>query len=191
MSKLIITPSPHIHSGANSANIMLIVVAALLPAVCASIYFFGTTAIILYAVCIISSIVFEAAFNKIASRADTTNDWSALLTGLLLAMNLPPELPLWIAVIGSFVSIVVAKMVFGGLGGNPFNPALVGRVFVLISFPAQMTSYVLPFGVDGVSSATVLSAAKTYMQAGDGLLIGFQLPDIMPMIIGSTSGSLG
>jgi electron transport complex protein RnfD len=166
---------------------MFTVAAALMPAFAASIYFFGQRALFIYVLTITSCLCFEAVSNVIMKRANSLRDGSALVTGLLLAMNLPVSAPWWLAVAGSFAAVVVAKMVFGGLGSNLFNPALVGRVFLLISFPAQMTAWNLP---DGTSGATPLGGAKTYLQTAENLQ-GFALPDIYSLLTGNMAGSLG
>jgi electron transport complex protein RnfD len=187
MQRLKLTVAPHIDSGARTDKIMFIVVAALMPAVCVSIYFFGLRALLVYVLAICSALFFEAAANRVMKRANSLPDGSAALTGLLLAMNLPPSAPWWMTVCGSFVAIIVAKMVFGGLGANIFNPALVGRIFLLISFPVQMTSWTLP---DGLSGASPLGAAKTYLQNHENLQ-DFVMPDLMPLLTGNMAGSLG
>ena len=188
--KLLISVSPHIHSGATTPRIMFTVCLSLLPAVVVSAAVFGLRAFYLYLITVLSCVVFESAFNRIARRPNSASDGSAILTGILLAMNLPVSAPWWIAVVGGFVSIVIAKMVFGGLGGNLFNPALVGRAFLLVSFPVQMTAFAVS-GVDSVSGATVLAAAKTYLLANDGSLAGFQTPELWRLFVGFTAGSLG
>jgi electron transport complex protein RnfD len=169
---------------------MLTVVLALVPAILASVYVFGARAILVYAVTVLSCLAFEVLFNKATGRDNSINDFSALITGILLAMNLPASAPVWMCVVGGFVAIVVAKMVFGGLGGNPFNPALVARIFLLISFAGPMTVYTLP-RVDGFSGATVLGASKEYIGMHDGLLAGFQLPELSDLFIGMNAGALG
>ena len=136
-----VSSSPHAHGGASVRRIMLDVVIALLPACGAAVWFFGVRAAMLLAVCVGTSLAVEALCRAAMGRNQTLSDGSALVTGILLALNLPPDLPLWQAAIGAAVAIAIAKQVFGGLGRNPFNPALVGRAFLLISFTATMTTW--------------------------------------------------
>jgi RnfABCDGE-type electron transport complex D subunit len=145
-TKLAISSSPHAHGGASSARIMWTVTATLLPAAAWSIWLFGLPALTVIAVTVICCALFEAGSQFLARRPVTLQDGSAVLTGLILALTLPPGLPLWICAVGAFVAIVVAKAVFGGLGQNPFNPAMTGRVFLLIAFPAPLTRWLVPAG---------------------------------------------
>ncbi len=138
--------SPHAHSGASSPRIMWTVCAVLLPAAAWSVWMFGLPALEVILATTIFSVVFEALCQLVARKPISLRDGSATLTGLILALTLPPGLPLWICAIGAFVAIVVAKGVFGGLGQNPFNPALTGRVFLLIAFPAPLTRWIVPRG---------------------------------------------
>ena len=145
MRKLIVSPSPHIHSVENTQRIMRDVIIALCPSLLVSIYFFGFSAIKLALVGVVSCVAVEYVIQKYILKTKVTiNDYSAALTGLLLALNLPPSSPGWMILIGSIVAIGVAKMTFGGLGQNVFNPALVGRVFLLVSFPVLMTDWSVP-----------------------------------------------
>jgi len=142
MNGLMITSSPHIHDKDNLKRVMYDVVIALVPALLISVYFFGLEALWVTITAVISAIIFELLCLKISGKSNiltTVTDGSAIITGILLAMNLPSSSPLWMVAIGSFVAIVIAKQTFGGLGYNIFNPALVARVFLLISFPVQMT----------------------------------------------------
>ncbi|OVE75443.1 hypothetical protein BVX97_04555 [bacterium E08(2017)] len=150
----IVSSSPHAHSGDSVQKIMLDVVIAMLPTLAVSIYFFQMHAVRLILVCVVACVLTELACRKIMKRDVTILDWSAVVTGILLAFNLPPQLPTWMAIVGSVVAIGIAKQVFGGLGYNPFNPALIGRVALLISFPVAMTTWYNPF--DSVTSATAL-----------------------------------
>jgi electron transport complex protein RnfD len=198
MSKfLTISASPHVYGETNVKRLMFDVVLALIPALGFSIYFFGWGAIETTLVAIISSLAFEFLIQKylLKKRQISIYDGSALLTGLLLAFNLPTNIPIWIIIIGSLVAIGVGKMSFGGLGSNTFNPALVGRVFLLISFPVQMTSWPIPKGfatVDAVTGATPLGYVK------EGLANGKLVPDLlsnipshMEMFYGRMGGSMG
>ncbi len=190
MSKLIISLSPHVHGGDSVQKNMYGVCIALLPALLASLWFFGLGAAIVLATSILSCVLFEWAIAKFLLKSSrcTICDGSAVLTGLLLGFNLPSNLPLWIIIIGALVAIGVGKMTFGGLGCNPFNPALVGRVFLLISFPVQMTSWPVPgqmteLGADAVTGATPLAL----IQAGQI----DQLPGSADLLFGQVGGSLG
>lgn len=137
----IVSSSPHTHSGASVRRIMLDVIIALVPAMLASFYFFGWNAVRLVCTCVLSCVVVETLCRKAMGRDMSVNDLSAVVTGILLAFNLPPGLPTWMAVVGSIFAIAIAKQLFGGIGYNPFNPALVGRVALLISFPVAMTKW--------------------------------------------------
>ena len=141
--KPIISLSPHVHGGDSVQKNMYGVCIALVPALLASLWFFGLGAAIVLATSVASCVFFEWAITKFLLKrpACTVCDGSAILTGLLLGFNLPSNLPLWLIIVGALVAIGIGKMTFGGLGQNPFNPALVGRVFLLISFPVQMTSW--------------------------------------------------
>ena len=165
---------------------MWLVVASLVPALVVALYTFGLSALTVTVVCILRCMLTELAIDRIMGRRSTLSDGSALLTGLLLAFNLPSILPWWMAVAGSVVAIGVGKMSFGGLGCNIWNPALVGRVFLLLSFPAAMTTWPVdvPSGVDGVSGATVLTAMKMNPEST-------VIPDTLSMAVGHMNGSLG
>ena len=148
MSNLLnVSPSPHAHGKESTQKLMLNVVVALIPAFITSVFYFGIGAVIVTATSVVSCLLFEYLIQRfVLKKPISITDGSALVTGILLAFNLPSNIPVLIIVIGSFISIAVAKMTFGGLGNNPFNPALVGRVFMLISFPVQMTSWPVPKG---------------------------------------------
>ena len=167
MSKLItISPSPHNYGDSSISKLMYGVIIALLPALFVSIYFYGLGALIVTLTSVVSAVFFEFIITKfLLKRQPTIMDGSAIITGLLLAFNIPSNLPIWIIIIGALVAIGIGKLSFGGLGNNPFNPALVGRVFLLISFPAQMTTWPLPQGfatkyVDALSGATPLGVLQ-------------------------------
>ena len=201
MKQFIVSPAPHFHSGDSVRKNMLLVIIALLPAYVVSILAFGWGAIITTAISIAACVLFEWLIAKfILKQKSTIGDLSAVLTGLLLAFNLPSSLPWWIVVIGALVAIGVAKMSFGGLGQNLFNPALVGRVFLLISFPAQMTTWPVPQGfatsyVDATTGATPLAAIKTLLDQGaaeNKVSEALQaLPKAWDVLIGWMGGSLG
>jgi electron transport complex protein RnfD len=180
MNKLLVSPSPHIHADISTKSLMRDVVIALLPAAIVSIVFYGWHELLVLAVSIASCLLFEYLITRfLMKKASTIGDMSAAVTGLLLGLNLPYTIPWWIVVIGALVAIGVAKMSFGGLGQNVFNPALVGRVFLLVSYPSQMTHWEMPqglFGVDAVTGATPLGAVK------EGLLAGQTVPSIMDQL---------
>jgi Na+-translocating ferredoxin:NAD+ oxidoreductase subunit D len=199
MSNLLnISPSPHTHGEETTRKLMFGVVIALMPALFASVFYFGTGAVIVTATSVVSCILFEYLIQRfIFKKAISITDGSALVTGLLLAFNLPSNLPVFIIVIGSFVSIGVAKMTFGGLGNNPFNPALVGRVFMLISFPVQMTSWPVPAGLgtgytDAITGATPLAILKEGIKNSESLShLMEKIPTTMQMFLGKMGGSMG
>ena len=177
MKKLIVSPAPHAHSKENTQRLMLDVIIALLPAYLASVYFFGLGALNVAVTAVLSCVFVEYAIGKwIMKKPSTIKDCSAILTGLLLAMNVPSSAPWWIMFLGAVFAIGVTKMTFGGLGQNPFNPALAGRVFLLISFPVQMTNWPLPKSfatLDAVTGATPLGLMK------EGLAKGLTVEQIM------------
>lgn len=157
-----VSSSPHTHSGASVQKIMLDVIIALVPAMALSVFFFGIDALRLLITCVASCVAIEALCRKLMSRNPGITDLSAALTGILLALNLPPSIPGWMAIIGSVFAIAIAKQVFGGIGYNPFNPALIGRVAMLVSFPVAMTTWsemAHPLE-DAVTTATPLSMLK-------------------------------
>ena len=167
---------------------MLSVVAALIPAAVVSFLVFGPRALLLEAVCVAASVFFEFLFRVVMCKRDNTIwDCSAIVTGLLLAFNLPVGIPLWMAVLGCAVAIIVTKQLFGGIGQNFANPAIVGRIFLLVSFGGQMTTWAAPqgyFGVDAVSGATPLAILKSGAPLAD-------LPDMLNMLLGIRGGSVG
>lgn len=163
MAKFIVSPSPHLHSATHTGTLMRDVIIALMPAVIVSVLFYGWHELLILAVSVLSCVLLEWAITKwMLRKPDTIADGSAVVTGLLLAMNLPPTTPWWVVVIGAVFAIGVIKMTFGGLGQNLFNPALAARVFLLISFPAIMTDWTVPQGFigspDAFSGATLLGA---------------------------------
>ena len=188
MATLIVSPSPHVHSGDSVSKNMYNVVIALLPAYLVSLYFFGLGALVVSLVSMVSCVLFEYLIQRFVFKGKTTVwNGSALLTGMLLSFNLPSNLPWWMVFIGAFVAIGIGKMTFGGLGNNIFNPALVGRVFLLVSFPAAMTTWPVPtpFSLhytDAETGATVLAMLK----GGFG-----ELPSHIDMMVGNMGGSLG
>ena len=192
--KPIISLSPHVHGGDSVSKNMYGVCIALVPALLASLWFFGLGAAIVLATSVASCVFFEWAITKFLLKRPgcTICDGSAILTGLLLGFNLPSNLPIWLIIIGALVAIGIGKMTFGGLGQNPFNPALVGRVFLLISFPVQMTTWAdnLHDSIDGVSGATPLSLMQKAILEKDPSVLN-DLPSSLEMLFGQTEGSLG
>lgn len=188
MTRLLFSSSPHIHTSATVSRIMLYVILSLVPSLVCALYYFGWRVAAIVAVSVATAVFAEWFINRfMLRRAPSVGDLSAVLTGLLLALNLPSSLPLWTVAMGSFFAISVAKMAFGGLGCNIFNPALVGRVFLLISFPALMTVWPLPgggFGADGATGATILGRMKLGEDI-DGIL------SYSDMLLGHMGGSLG
>lgn len=203
-----ISPSPHTHANVSVQKCMRNVLIALLPAYIASLYYFGIGALVVSLISVASCVIFEFLITKyLLKRENTISDLSAVVTGLLLAFNLPSNLPWWIVVLGALFAIGIGKMAFGGLGNNPFNPALVGRVFLLISFPAQMTTWPrpIPFNtayidaetgatplsymkelaqldIDSTSSATALRNAASTLES---------VPDYLHLLTGDIGGSMG
>ena len=177
MNKLLVSPSPHIHSSVSTKSLMRDVVIALLPAALVSVIFYGLGELLVLGVSIASCVLLEYVITRyLMKTSSTVCDWSAAVTGLLLGLNLPATTPWWVVFIGAVVAIGVAKMSFGGLGQNPFNPALTGRVFLLVSYPTYMTHWERPqglFGVDAVTGPTPLGMVK------EGLLQGETVPQVM------------
>ena len=166
--KMRLSVSPHIHSGRSTAGIMRDVLIALLPASVAGAVIFGLRSLLIIAVCVAASVGFEALFNVICKREQTVGDLSAAVTGLLLALNLPANVPIWQCVIGALFAIVVVKCLFGGIGCNVVNPAIAARVFMLVAF-SSMTKQAFPKIVDTASSATPLTASEI-LTVGDAFL---------------------
>jgi electron transport complex protein RnfD len=191
-----ISGSPHVHSGESVKKIMWAVIFALVPAFLVSIYFFGLPVILITAVSIGSCLLFEYLIQRFLLKGESTiGNGSAILTGLLLAFNLPSSLPLHWVVMGSLFAIGVGKMAFGGLGNNPFNPALLGRVFLLISRPVDMTTWPKPspiwnLGADMVTGPTPLGILKEGLKNGEKL-DAIQLPNYVDMLFGNMGGSFG
>lgn len=193
-----VSPSPQAHGQETTGKLMFGVIVALIPAFLTSVFYFGYGAVIVTSTSIISCILFEYLIQKyFFKKPSTISDGSAIVTGLLLALNLPSNIPVFIVVTGSFVAIVIAKMTFGGLGNNPFNPALVGRVFMLISFPVHMTSWPVPAGLstgytDAVTGATPLSIVKEGLKNGEPLQqLLSRIPAPSQMFLGKMGGSMG
>lgn len=193
-NQLYLSSSPHIHSGETTDKVMRLVIYALLPATILSIYLFGLPALSVLLICTLGCVAFEALCCKLMAKPQTITDGSAALTGILLALNMPPSSPWWLSLLGAAIAILIGKQVYGGLGYNPFNPALVARVVLLISFPVQMTTWTAPApigsGLDAVTSATPLGEMKT------AVMLTGKLPEMATSgfgdyFLGSMSGSMG
>ncbi len=184
MNRLMVSPSPHDENYTKTSTIMLNVCIALVPALVAGCIIFGLRSLLLTAVTVGSCVIFEFLCRKLMKRENTVGDLSAVVTGLILALNLPVTLPLWMAVIGSFVAIVVVKQLFGGLGQNFANPAITARIVLMVSFAGAMTNWAVPFwykdGADAVTGATPLAL-------GDG----DALPSYLDLFLGNVGGCLG
>ncbi len=199
MGKLLsVSLSPHVHSGNSVKKEMYGVIIALIPAMLVSFYFFGLDAIRVTLISVLGAVGFEYLIQKYLLKVKpSVYDGSAIITGLLFAFNMPSNLPTWIILIGILVAIGIGKMSFGGLGQNPFNPALVGRVFLLISFPVQMTTWpkVNPLNfsmVDAETAATPLALIKEGLKNGESLSsLMDKIPTTLDMFIGQVGGSLG
>ena len=197
MGKLIVSLSPHAHGNDSVEKNMYGVIIALVPALLVSLFYFGIGSAIVLATSVIACVFFEWAITKfmLGKKKTTICDGSAILTGLLLGFNLPSNLPIWIIIVGALVAIGIGKMTFGGLGNNPFNPALVGRCFLLVSFPAQMTSWPvagqLTSYLDAETGATPLSIMKMAIKEGNSDLLA-DLPSATHLLLGSNpTGGLG
>ena len=191
MGKLIVSLSPHAHGTDSVEKNMFGVVIALIPAILVSFFYFGLGSVVVLLSSVAFCMFFEWAITKyMLKREPTLTDGSAIVTGLLLGMNLPSNLPVWIVIIGALVAIGVAKMTFGGLGNNPFNPALVGRCVLLVSFPAQMTSWPmagqLTSYLDARTGATPLAIMKQAIKSGDASILD-KLPSATQLLLGSNS----
>lgn len=183
MNKLNTNISPHIRNDHSTAGIMIDVIIAMIPVLLASVFWFGPRALYITGVCVLTCVLGELAFQLITKREITINDFSAVVTGMILAFNLPVTIPEWQAIIGSLVAIVVVKQLFGGIGYNFANPAATARVMMLVSFSGTMTKWTAPKTGDLVSGATPL----TFMNEGKM----DELPSLFKMIIGERAGSMG
>lgn len=190
-----VSPSPHVHSVETSRKIMYRVVYAMIPALLWSVFVFGINALWVTFIAVAACLVFEYVIQKyLLNVKPSVTDGSALITGILLAFNVPANLPWWIIVIGALAAVGIGKLSFGGLGSNIFNPALVGRVFLLISFPVQMTSWpvVGESETDGLTAATPLGIIKEGLTSGTSVSqISQELPSTTDMLLGNMGGSLG
>lgn len=183
MKMLNVSVSPHIRSNTTTTGIMLDVIIAMIPAIAASVWLFGARALYITAVCVLASVLSELIFQLITKREITVGDLSAVVTGILLALNLPVGIPEWQAILGSVVAIVVIKQLFGGIGYNFANPALAARVVMLLSFTTTTTTFVAPRGADLSSGATPLALISEGRES--------ELPSMFKMLFGQRTGSMG
>lgn len=187
-NNLVVSSSPHMVSATDTTRIMLLVIVALIPSLCASVYIFGARVLLLAAVCVIASVAFEWLWNAILKKQQTVGDLSAALTGLLISFNVPSGIPLWVPIVGCFVAIVVVKQLYGGIGKNVVNPAITARIVLLISFATEMTTWPLPrMAADGASSATPLGI----LHGTQGAIAPGSIPDNVSMFLGHVGGSMG
>ncbi|MFV0267176.1 MAG: RnfABCDGE type electron transport complex subunit D [Draconibacterium sp.] len=195
MSKLLtVSPSPHVHSSDSTQKIMYRVIYAMVPALIWSVFMFGIDALRVTLIAVAACVAFEYLIQKYLMKVTpSVTDGSAIITGILLAFNVPSSLPWWIILIGAMAAMGIGKLSFGGLGSNIFNPALVGRVFLLLSFPVQMTSWpgIKLAAVDAVSTATPLALIKESVKNGIPIAKVQGLPDLTDMALGMNAGSLG
>lgn len=196
--KLVVSPSPHVHSGDSVPKNMYGVIIALVPALLASLWYFGLGALIVTLTAVAACVLFEWIIQKyLMKTTPSISDGSAAVTGLLLAFNLPTNIPVGLIIIGAAVAIGIGKMSFGGIGNNPFNPALVGRVFLLISFPVQMTSWPVPVEsrfqyLDATTGATPLSVIKEGLASGSSVSeLMSEIPSYLNLFMGNMGGSAG
>ena len=197
MSNMIVSPNPHIHSKDSTRSLMRDVVIALVPAIICSVVFYGWQELLVLGVSVASCVLLEWAITKyMLKKPSTVGDLSAVITGILLALNLPYTTPWWVVLIGAVVAIGVAKMTFGGIGQNIWNPALVGRVFLLVSFPTYMTSWSQPqglFGVDAISGPTPLGTLQEGLMQGSTiqeLTASFNYKDLLFANLGGSAGEV-
>jgi len=200
MGLLTVSGSPHVYGDDNVKKIMWGVVIAMIPALLISFYFFGLGAIKVTVVAVAACLFFEYVIQRFLIKGKPTiNDGSAIITGILLTFNVPSSLPIWMVIVGSLVAIGIGKMSFGGLGKNPFNPALVGRVFLLISFPVEMTNWPkpIPFSTtltDAITGPTPLAVVKEGVAKGQSIsdiLASGEVPRYVDMLFGNMGGSIG
>lgn len=193
MKRLTVSPSPHDEHYTKTSDIMLNVCIALLPALIAGCIFFGLRSLLVTAVCVGTAVITEYICRRLMKRDNTIGDLSAVVTGIILAMNLPVTIPLWIAALGSFIAIAVVKQLFGGLGQNFANPAITARIVLMVSFPTAMTKWTLPFeyqnSVDAVTGATPL--ALQGMSADKLAEINQEIPSYLDLFLGNVGGCLG
>ena len=191
MKKLLVSASPHIHSPETTTGVMGDVLISLLPALVMAVVWFGSRALVLPAVCIGTAVLAEWLSRRVMKRPNTLGDLSAVVTGLILALNLPASLPLWMAAIGSVVAIVVVKQMFGGIGQNFVNPAMTARIILMVSFPTAMARWTAPlvsaWSADAVTTATPMAS----LAASSGGHLSADLPSLWRMLVGYHGGSMG
>lgn len=191
MKKLLVSASPHIHSPETTTGVMGDVLISLLPALVMAVVWFGSRALVLTAVCIGTAVLAEWLSRRVMKRPNTLGDLSAVVTGLILALNLPASLPLWMAAIGSVVAIVVVKQMFGGIGQNFVNPAMTARIILMVSFPTAMARWTAPlvsaWSADAVTTATPMAS----LAASSGGKLSADLPSLWRMLVGYHGGSMG
>ena len=191
MKKLLVSASPHIHSPETTTGVMGDVIISLLPALVMAVVWFGSRALVLTAVCIGTAVLAEWVSRHVMKRPNTLGDLSAVVTGLILALNLPATLPLWMAAIGSIVAIVVVKQMFGGIGQKFVNPAMTARIILMVSFPTAMARWTAPlasaWSADAVTTATPMAS----LAASSGGNLSADLPSLWQMLVGYHGGSMG
>lgn len=191
MKKLLVSASPHIHSPETATGVMGDVIISLLPALVMAVVWFGSRALVLTAVCIGTAVLAEWVSRRVMKRPNTLGDLSAVVTGLILALNLPATLPLWMAAIGSIVAIVAVKQMFGGIGQNFVNPAMTARIILMVSFPTAMARWTAPlasaWSADAVTAATPMAS----LAASSGGNLSADLPSLWQMLVGYHGGSMG
>ena len=187
-SNLVVSSAPHLVTNMDTTRIMLMVLIGLAPSFLVSIYVFGARVIVLTAVCVAASMFFEWAWNKLMHKTQTVGDLSAAVTGTLIAFNVPAGLPYWIAILGTFVAIIIVKQLYGGIGKNIVNPAITARIVMFISFATEMTTWPLPkMAADTTSTATPLGVLGAISEGATGV----ELPSNMDLFLGFVGGSLG
>jgi electron transport complex protein RnfD len=184
---LVVHSSPHFHSSRSTSNVMLDVIIALIPALAVSVWLFGPRALIVTLICASVCVVAEYITRRILKRDNAIGDLSAVVTGLLLGFNLPPSIPFWMAGVGALVAIVVVKQMFGGLGFNFVNPALIGRIALIVSFPKEMSAFTAPFAWHGSADAVTSATPLGILNEGSGEA----LPSLADLFLGRHGGSLG
>ena len=184
MANFVVSGTPHVRSKESIQSIMRDVIIALVPATAAGIYYFGMNALVLVIAAIVSAVAFEALCQKVMKKPVTVSDLSAVVTGLLLAMNLPAAAPVWVAIVGSAFAIIFGKQLFGGLGQNFINPALAGRAFLLASYPTEMTTWSVPNGLE-VADAATYATPLAQLKAGN---LEASLGELM---LGQCGGTIG
>lgn len=189
--KLLVSASPHIHSPQTTTGLMGDVLIALLPALIMAVVWFGSRALILTAVCVATAVFAEWISRRVMKRENTVGDLSAAVTGLIVALNLPATLPLWMAAIGSVIAIVVVKQMFGGIGQNFVNPAMTARIILMTSFPTAMAHWIAPlsnaWSADAVTAATPMAS----LSASAGGALSQDMPSLLRMLVGFHGGSMG